>query len=374
MTLDAQPVPFVDLRTQHEQMAAEIDDAVREVLGSSRFILGRQLSAFEEEFATRCEVEHCIGVGSGTDALVLALRACGLGPGDEVITPSLTFFAAPFAVASVGAVPVFVDVDEATGTLDPDLACEAITPRTRAIMPVHLYGRCADLGALSTLAAERELWLIEDAAQAHGARIGGRPAGSVGQIGCFSFYPTKNLGALGDGGAVVTNDQQLADRARLLRNYGETHKYRHVTMAGNSRLDELQAAVLRKKLPRLEAWNEARIRAAGAYAELLDPALNPPAPRQDREHVFHLYVIRVGERDAVRGRISRHGIETGIHYPVPVHLQPAFSDVPHVTGDLRVTERMAAEVLSLPMFPTISSEQLRCVAGQVNDCLGKSAA
>ena len=373
MTVGVHGVPFVDLAADHARIRDALDEAVHGVLDSGRFVLGPELADFEQEFAAYCGVEHCVGVGSGTDALVLALRACGIGPGDEVITPSFTFFAGPFAVAAVGAVPVFVDVEEATGTLDIDLASEAITARTHAIMPVHLYGRCADLRRLEALAADRGLWLIEDAAQAHGARSNGRAAGSVGQLGCFSFYPSKNLGACGDGGAVVTNDAKLAARLRLLRNYGQSRRYHHELLAPNSRLDELQAAILRRKLAHLDAWNAARRRAADAYAELLGPVVTPLGPDPTHEHVFHLYVVRATRRNALQQSLTQHGVETGIHYPVPVHRQLAFRDIPHIVHDLRVTDRLAEEVLSLPMFPTISREQIGYVADRVRAGLAQPA-
>jgi dTDP-4-amino-4,6-dideoxygalactose transaminase len=366
----AQTVPFVDLVGEHRRLRATLEDAVRGVLASGRFVLGPELAAFEEEFAAYCGVGHCVGVASGTDALIIALRACGVGPGDEVITPSFTFFAAPLAIASVGAIPVFVDVEASTGLLDADQAAEAITPRTRAIVPVHLYGRCVDLRPLEALAAERDLWLIEDAAQAHGARCSGRQAGSVGHVGCFSFYPSKNLGAYGDGGAVVTSDPRLAEQVRLLRNYGQRSKYHHESLGLNSRLDELQAAILRRKLPYLDGWNQARRKVAALYTSLIDPSLRPPDAGAGEEHVFHLYVIRTERRDGVRRFLSEHGVETSIHYPVPAHLQPAFSEVPAVLGELPVTERLAREVLSLPMFPTISRDQV----GFVVDRLGAGLA
>lgn len=365
MTVAVRTVPFVDLGAEHDRIRDELDDAVRTVLDSGQFVLGPELAAFEQEFAAYCGVAHCVGVGSGTDALILALRACDVGPGDEVITPSFTFMAGPLAIAAVGAVPVFVDVEEDTGTLDVNLVEEAVTARTRAIVPVHLYGRCADLSRLAALATERDLLLIEDAAQAHGARSSGRAVGAVGHLGCFSFYPSKNLGAWGDGGAVVTNDPNLAQRLRLLRNYGQTQKYRHEVLGTNSRLDELQAAILRKKLPHLEAWNKARRSAAKGYAALLDPRIPLPFPDDEAEHVFHLYVVRAGRRDALRRFLAERGVQTGIHYPVPVHRQPAFLDVPQVAGELPVTDQLAREVLSLPMFPAITTEQLRYVA----DCV-----
>jgi dTDP-3-amino-3,4,6-trideoxy-alpha-D-glucose transaminase len=371
MTVRALAVPFVDVVAEHERIRDAIDEAVRAVLGSGRFVLGREVAAFEEEFASYCGAAHCVGVASGTDALVLALRACEVGPGDEVITPSLTFFAGPLAIASVGAVPVFVDVEESTATLNLDLVSEAITDRTRAIMPVHLYGRCADLDRLEELAAEHELSLIEDAAQAHGARWNGRTAGTVGRLGCFSFYPSKNLGACGDGGAILTRDAELAERLRLLRNYGQSRKYRHDLLGSNSRLDEMQAAILRRKLPRLDDWNEARRRAAALYRELLDPTLSPPTDDAAEGHVFHLYVIRPAERDELQRFLFEHGVETGIHYPVPVHRQPAFRSVKHVSADLPITDRLASEVLSLPMFSTISEEQVHYVSDRVHAGLAR---
>jgi dTDP-3-amino-3,4,6-trideoxy-alpha-D-glucose transaminase len=370
----APAVPFRDLAGELDQIRDELDEAVRAVLDSGWFVLGPELEAFEEEFAAYCGAQHCVGVSSGTDALVLALRACGVGPGDEVITPSFTFFAGPYAIVAVGATPVFVDVDEVTATLDADKAREAITPKTRAIVPVHLYGRCAELSGLAALAADHDLWLIEDAAQAHGARANGQRAGTAGQLGCFSFYPSKNLGALGDGGAVVTDQPDLAARLRLLRNYGQSDRYRHELMAPNARLDELQAAVLRRKLPHLDAWNEARRRTAHTYAARLGPTVHTPGTSDEDGQVFHLYVIRTEGRDALRRYLAEHGVQTGIHYPVPAHRQPALAQVPHVEHDLRVTDELARTVLSLPMFPTISDEQVGYVADRVRCGLSEIAA
>ncbi len=371
MRLAVDTVPFVDLAAERERIRHELDDAVRTVLDSGQFILGRELAAFEEEFACYCGVGHCVGVGSGTDALILALRACGIGPGDEVITPSFTFVAGPLAIVTVGAVPVFVDVDELTATLNVELVEKSITERTRAIVPVHLYGRCANVDPLAALARERGLWLIEDAAQAHGARTNGRAAGAVGHLGCFSFYPSKNLGAFGDGGAVITDDPKLAHSIRLLRNYGQTEKYHHESLGTNSRLDELQAAILRKKLTHLDSWNSARRRAVKAYTTLLDPDLTFPLPDEAREHVLHLYVIRTIHRDALRRFLSEHGVQTGVHYPLPVHRQPAFRGLPHVAGALPITDRLADEVLSLPMFSAISPEQINYVADRVREGLAR---
>lgn len=366
-------VPFVDLQSTHASIRADLAAVTSRVIDSSWFILGRELQAFEEEFAAYSGAAHCVGVGSGTDALVLALKACGIGGGDEVITPAHTFIAGPMAIASIGAVPVFVDVDERSANISVSRVEEAITSRTRAIMPVHLYGRCADVGALAELAHKQGLWLIEDAAQAHGARIDGRHAGTFGQIGCFSFYPTKNLGALGDGGAVVTDDPDLAARVRLLRNYGETRKYEHQIVGLNSRLDELQAAILRAKLPHLDAWNGARRAAAMAYGQRLDPSLFPPSPTGASDHAFHLYVIRAQRRDAVRAVLADRGVATQIHYPIPAHRQPAIHAVPHVARDLDVTDRLATEVLSLPMFPSISLAQIDRVTSELAAALAATS-
>jgi len=270
-------VPFVDLLTEHREIRDALDDAVRRVLDSSRFVLDEEVSAFEEEFATYCGVEHCVGVASGTDALALALRACGVGPGDEVVVPAFGFVATAFAVLAVGAAPVLVDVEDDSALLDVDRVAAALGERTRAVIAVHLYGRCMELADLGDLCAQHDLFLIEDAAQAHGARLRGRSAGAFGQAGCFSFYPSKNLGAAGDAGAVVTRDPELAARLRLFRNHGQRVKYRHTSFGTNSRLDEVQAAILRAKLPHLDRWNTARRRAAALYASLLDPAVRTPA-------------------------------------------------------------------------------------------------
>ncbi len=370
MTDTVTHVPFVDLASQHELIRDEIDEAIRRVLESSRFVLGAELEAFEAEFSAYCGVEHCIGVGSGTDALILALRACGVGPGDEVITPSFTFAAGPLAIASLGAVPVFVDVDEESYTIDPDPAAQAIGPRTRAIVLVHLYGQCADLEALRSLAAENNLWLIEDAAQAHGARLDGTMAGNIGHLACFSFYPSKNLGALGDAGAVVTSDGELAKRLRQLRNYGQLEKYRHESFGLNSRLDELQAAVLRAKLPHLEAWNDSRRQAADLYSARLGSGVKPPQLTPGRTHAFHLYVVRSENRETLASWLAENGVDTQVHYPLPVHRQPAFRDVSHVAHDLGISDRLAAEVLSLPIFPTIADAQIEHVTAAINRFAG----
>lgn len=367
----AQPlkVPAVDLLGEYRSIQAEIDAAVERTLHSGWYILGREVAAFEEEFAAFLhgrggDAVTCVGVNSGTDALQLALMACGIGPGDEVITVSHTAVATAAAVSLTGATPVFVDIDPLTYTLDPAALAAAITPRTRAVIPVHLYGHPAQMEAILSIAADAGIRVIEDCAQAHGARYLGRSVGTMGDLGCFSFYPTKNLGALGDGGAVVSRDPSLAERARLLREYGWTPAARYVSQAQgmNSRLDEMQAAILRAKLAHLEAWNEARRQVAAWYAELLPEGLVQPIERAGCEHVYHLYVVRVADRDAVRSELAARGVGTGIHYPVPIHLQPAYAGTAGVRHDLSRTEAAAGEILSLPMHPHLSREQVEAVA------------
>jgi len=360
-------VPFVDLKAQHEAIADELNEAIQRVIKRSRFILGQEVEAFEEEFAAYCDVDHCVGVGSGTEALHLALKACGMGPGDEVITVSFTFIATALAISWTGATPVFVDIDPKTYTMDPDRVAQAITPHTKAILPVHLYGQCADMDPLLALAKEHNLWMIEDACQAHGATYKGRKAGSIGHLGCFSFYPSKNLGACGDGGAITTNDKGLADRLRLSRNYGQTRKYHHESMGYNSRLDEIQAAVLRVKLKYLDGWNEARRKHAKKYNELLGGGIVVYSRVADwGDPVFHLYVIRSCHRDELQKYLQGKDIETLIHYPVPVHLQKAYTNLGYLKGSLPVTESCSMEVLSLPMFAELTEEQINYVSNAVH--------
>lgn len=360
------PIPVIDLRSQYLAIKQEIDEAVSRVLDSGWYILGEEVAAFEAEFAAWCEASACVGVGSGTEALHLALRACEIGPGDEVITVAHTAVATVAAITLSGARPVVVDIDEETYTIDPAAVQEAITPRTRAIIPVHLYGHPADMDAILEIAERYQLRVIEDCAQAHGARYKGRPVGTMGDLGCFSFYPTKNLGALGDGGAVVGNDPVLMERVRLLREYGwsSTARYISQTRGFNSRLDELQAAILRVKLRHLAAWNERRRELAGIYASRLTEQVIRPVERPGCQHVYHLYVVRVPDRARVRRALAEEGIGTGIHYPVPIHLQPAYRDI---TNDhLPVTERIAQEILTLPLYPTLSDADIVTVAEAVN--------
>jgi dTDP-4-amino-4,6-dideoxygalactose transaminase len=365
-------VHFNDLKATHCAIASELERAYQRVLKSGWFILGPEVEAFEAEFAAYCGVTHCIGVASGTEALELALLACGIGRGDEVITVAHTAMPTALAIVAAGATPVFVDIDPRTYTLDPEHLTRAISPRTRAILPVHLYGHCAEMGAILAVAAQHNLHVIEDAAQAHGSLYKGRKAGSMGQLGCFSFYPSKNLGACGDAGAVVTNDANLAARLRRLRNYGESTRYHHETMGYNSRLDEIQAAILRVKLPHLDDWNECRRRIAAHYLSRLEERFSPPQAKPDCVHNYHLFVIQSNDRDDMREYLHAHSIETLMHYPTPCHLQPAFRNIDHRCGDLTVTEKVAKRILSLPMFPALTTDQIEYVSKRVNSFGGKA--
>jgi dTDP-4-amino-4,6-dideoxygalactose transaminase len=359
-------VPFVDLAAQYSAIAAEVGEAIAGVLRSTDFILGRELRAFEEEFASYCGVARAIGVDSGTSAIELALRACGIGPGDEVLVPANTFIATALAVSNTGATPVLVDVDPDTSTISPALIADAIGRRTKAIVPVHLYGHPADMDPIIAVARRRGLVVIEDACQAHGARYKGKRTGSLGDAAAFSFYPGKNLGAYGDGGMVVTNEPRIADALELLRNYGQKEKYVHLLRGFNRRLDTLQAAVLRVKLRYLDAWNAVRAARAGLYNRLLDgAAVDLPAAASYASAVWHLYVIRASRRNELRQHLGRAGIDTGIHYPVPVHLQPAYRDLGYRPGDFPVSERQCEEVLSLPMYAELKPEAIGRVAAAV---------
>ena len=359
-------VPVGDTKRGYLALRDEIDAAVRRVLDRSWFILGEEGTAFEAEFAAYLGVGHCVGVANGSEAIELALRALDIGPGDEVILPAMTATFSALAVSLAGATPVLADVDPVTATLDPAAVSARITPRSRAIMPVHLYGGAADLDALGALATRHGLALIEDAAQAHGTIYRGRRAGGFGTLACFSFYPSKNLGAYGDGGAVVTDDAALAARLRRLRNGGQAGRYEHVEIGGNSRLDELQAAILRVKLAHLDAANEARRALAARYdAALAGSGLVLPRALPDTTHVYHLYAVRVpgtglpGGRDALAARLKGRGIGTQIHYPTPIHRQPAYAGLGHGPGDFPQAEAWAAEELSLPLFPELTPDEQR---------------
>jgi len=351
-------------KAQYLTYRQEIDDAMRRVLESGWYVLGEEVNAFEAEFARYLGVSHAIGVGSGTEALHLALGCCGIGPGDEVITVSHTAVATVAAIELAGATPVFVDIEPDYFTIDPAQVEQAVSCRTKAIVPVHLYGQPADLGPILKVARRHGVRVIEDCAQAHGAEYHGKKVGSWGDLSCFSFYPTKNLGALGDGGMVLTGDPHLAERARLLREYGWKERYQSHLPGWNSRLDELQAAVLRVKLRGLDADNASRVRLAEAYHEGLGVAgLELPICRGNATHVHHLYVVRVPRRDALCDHLRQHGVAAMVHYPVPVHLQPTYARL--AGGRLPETERAAGEVLSLPMYPELSEADLNQVVAAV---------
>jgi len=360
-------VPFVDLAAQQTAIAWELNEALDDVASRSDWILGRDLELFEHEFAAYCETPHAVGVDSGLSALELALRALEVGPGDEVITAANTFVATVFAIAHVGATPVLVDVDPETYTLDPDGVRAAINRRTRAIVPVHLYGQPADMDSLIAIARSHGLLVVEDACQAHGARYKGQRVGSIGDAAAFSFYPAKNLGAHGDGGMVVTGSQALRDRLRVLRNYGQKKKNHHVELGFNRRLDTLQAAILRVKLRHLDAWNQARRAIASLYTELLPDRVIKPTVSSDMEAVWHLYPIQVEPRDRLAAFLEQRGIGTGIHYPLPVHEQTAFKGLGGDVGPHPVAEAASRRLLSLPIYPELTPANVRVVAAAVND-------
>lgn len=365
-TMSNSVVHLVNLKEQYSSIKAEVQEVMTRVVESTQFILGHEVQALEAEFAGYCGVRHGVGVASGTDALYLALLAVGVGPGHEVITAPNTFIATAAAVSHTGARVRFVDIEPDTYNMDPDLLERAITPRTRAILPVHLYGHPADMDPILRLAEKHGLQVIEDAAQSHGARYCGRRAGSLGHAACFSFYPGKNLGAYGDGGMVVTNDDRIAGKLRLLRDHGREDKYHHIIEGYNSRLDALQAAVLRVKLRRLDQWNALRRERAACYSNLLcDMGLGLPAVVGDVEHVFHLYVLRTSLRQQLQAELSRAGIETGIHYPVPLHLQPAYAKLGYRQGDFPRAEAIAKEILSLPLYPELSDTDLERVVEEI---------
>jgi dTDP-4-amino-4,6-dideoxygalactose transaminase len=357
-------VSFVDLKRQYAAIKDEIDAAVLASIASTQYILGADVAAFESEWAARCGVDHAVGVSSGTAALALAYEVAGLGPGDEVIAPANTFIATVLPLVRLGAKVVLVDCDE-FGQLDVERAADAVTPKTKAIAGVHLYGHPCDAGAIRTLCDEHGLVFVEDAAQAHGALYRGRPSGSLGDIAAFSFYPGKNLGAFGDAGCVTTNDTELADRIRVLRDLGQRSKYEHVVIGGNERLDTIQAAVLRVKLRHLDEWNTLRRTHAAAYTRLLEDAVTVPRTADWADPVWHLYVIRAENRDEVREALAEGGVATGLHYPLPLHLQPALAMLGHSRGDFPVTEEWARALLSLPMFPELTTPEIEHTAAIV---------
>ena len=360
-------IPYVDLKAQYRSIKHEIDAAVIRVLESTQFVLGEEVAAFEREFAGYCQASEAVAANSGTSALHLALLAAGIGTGDEVITVPFTFVATVSAIGYTDAKPVFVDIEPDYFTMDPSKIEAAITPRTRAIMPVHLYGQPADMDPILEIARRRGLTVIEDSAQAHGAEYHGRRCGSLAEIAGFSFYPGKNLGAYGEGGAVTTTRADVAATCRTLRDWGQEKRYEHRVKGFNYRMDGIQGAILRVKLRHLEAWTEQRRQVAQWYAEALDPeSVRIPKARPGCRHVHHVYAVRSDDRDKLRDELGKQGIQTGIHYPIPVHLQPAHADLGYHAGDFPVAEAVARDVLSLPIFPEMTREQVQTVAAAVS--------
>ncbi len=357
------PVPLVDLQAQYAGISAEVHEAIRTVLERGDFVLGAAVAEFEKNFSAYCRAKFAVGVGSGLDALTLTLKGFGIGPGDEVITAANTFVATTLAIVQAGAKPVLADCDLESGNIDVRKIEEKITPKTKAILPVHLYGQPADMDPILDMARRHGLKVIEDACQAHGAEYKGRRCGSLGDAGCFSFYPGKNLGAYGDGGCVVTNDPELTERLQMLRNYGSKVKYHHELQGTNSRLDTLQAAILNVKLKYLDGWNQKRREAAQTYKKILSGVSNIvlPAVMPYASHIFHLFVIRIPERDRVLKELQTRKIGAGIHYPIPVHQMDCHRDLGYSAGAFPVSEKLAKEILSLPIYPEISQERIRFV-------------
>jgi dTDP-4-amino-4,6-dideoxygalactose transaminase len=370
-------IPFSDLNAQHREVRKEIERAVKSVMQRGDFILGKDVREFEQESAHFFKSRFAVGVSSGTDALFLALDALGIGAGDEVIVPAFTYIATALSVSYTNARPVFVDIDKKSYCLDSELLRKSITRRTKAIIVVHLYGHTADMDEVMKIAKEHNVYVIEDAAQAHGARIkmaDGKwhMAGAIGDIGCFSFYPSKNLGAMGDGGLVITNSEDIFKRVCMLRDYGRISKYEHALIGYNARLDTLQAAILRCKLKRLNKWNGMRRKVAQWYTSLFqhDQRVITPTAARGIEHVYHVYAIRIPNRDAVHVGLAKKGINAIVHYPIPLHLQPAYRDLGYRKGDFSVAEKVAEEIISLPMFPHMTKNQVRYVVSTVRKTIG----
>jgi dTDP-4-amino-4,6-dideoxygalactose transaminase len=367
-------LPLVDLERQYQSIKEEIDAALLDTVASTQYVLGEDLARFEEEFAAYCGARFCVGVGSGTAAIQLALEALGVSEGDEVIAPANTFFGSVLPVLRLGAKLVLVDCDEKTATIDVEAASASVSPRTKAVLAVHLYGHPADIDPLEQLCARHGLALVEDASQAHGARYKGRRVGSLGRAAAFSFYPSKNLGAYGDGGAVTTDDEQLAERVRVLRNVGQSSKYVHVAVGWNERLDTIQAAVLRVKLRHLDGWNALRRRHAAAYdAAFRGTGVRTPETAPWAEHVWHVYAVRTARREQFRSALAAEGIATGVHYPIPLHQQPALAHLGYALGSFPVTEADANELLSLPMFAELQADEIQRVAEVVAACQATAA-
>jgi dTDP-4-amino-4,6-dideoxygalactose transaminase len=367
--MSSSKIPFLDLKAHHDPIRAEVMAAMNQVIDENAFAGGKYVAQFENDFAPYCDAKFCIGVGNGTDSLWLSLLALGVGRGDEVITVPMTFMATTEAITYAGAKPVFVDIEPRTYTMDVTKLEAAITPRTKVIMPVHLFGQCADLDPIMAIAKKHNLFVIEDAAQAQGAQYKGRKAGSIGHAGSFSFYPGKNLGAWGEAGAVTTNDAALADRIRMFREHGQKTKYFHDVVGWNARMDGLQGAVLKVKLKYLDKANAGRRRVAALYRELLAgiPGVILPVEADYAGHIYHVYAVRVSQRDSLMQKLGERGVGTGIHYPVPVHLQKAYADLGHRRGDFPVSEACADSFLSLPMFPELTDAQVQTVAREFKD-------
>lgn len=368
-------IPFVDLKAQYQSLKPELDAAIGQVVSETAFISGRYATAFETAFAEYIGVGHCVAVANGTDALEIAMQAVGVKPGDEVLVPANTFIATAETVTNIGAIPVFVDIDPVSYNIDPEKIEEKITPRTKAIVPVHLYGLPAEMDEIMAIAKKYSLKVIEDTAQAHGAVYKGKRAGSFGDAATYSFYPSKNLGAFGDAGAIVTNSSETADRARLIANHGQISKNRHTLEGRNSRMDGIQAAVLSTKLPHLESWLEARRTNAGIYNELLGGTdmILPLAPAHSR-HIYHLYVVRVVDRDAVQAKMNNAGIETGIHYPIALPFAEAYAYLGHTPADFPVAYAQMGELLSLPMYAEITPDQIGYVCTTLKAAVSGTAA
>lgn len=363
-------INFVDLGRQYRSIKTEIDEAISRVVNKTNFILGDEVEEFEKEFAEFCQTKFCVGTASGTDALFLSLKALDLGPGDEVITVPNTFIATALAISLTGAKPVFVDIEKNTFNINPEFIERSITSRSKVILPVHLYGQPAAMDKILTIAKKYNLKVVEDACQAHGAEYQGKRVGSFGDLAAFSFYPSKNLGAYGDGGAITTNNSELAEKIKMLRNYGQQVKHHHLVKGFNSRLDTLQTAILRAKLKYLEQWNEARRQNAKLYNQLLqgiDVAI--PKEIENVKSVYHLYVIRTKRRDELAKFLSEKNISTAIHYPTPIHLQPAYQDLGYQSGDFPVSEAISKEIISLPMFPELTEEEIKYVVQSIKKFL-----
>jgi dTDP-4-amino-4,6-dideoxygalactose transaminase len=371
-TKTAMTVPLLDLKAQYAEIRKDVDDAVRRVMESQRFIGGPEVAGLEEEIARYSQCAHAVAVASGTDALLLAMRALGIGPGDEVVTSAYSFFASAGTIANNGATPVFVDIDPRTYNLDPHRLEAAFTARTKAVVAVSLYGQCCDLTAIKAICDKRRVWLIEDAAQSIGSEWEGRRSGSVGDFGCFSFFPSKNLGGAGDGGMVVTQNAEHAERVRLLREHGARPKYHHSIVGTNSRLDALQAAILRVKLRHLDRWSEGRARNAALYHQYFEGSRVGRPHRDARaRHIYNQYVIRVPERDALREALTERGIGTEIYYPVPLHLQKCFATLGYREGEMPNSEAAAKETLALPIYPELTEEHIRYVATSVREVVDR---